>query len=267
MANNYDNFGFNQNELFTSGFLGFQEGSSDHTITPYPIVPQNNESQNTFFMSDSPKNHGIQVRFGDLTFTTFHEGQNQSFMRGSPEILTGFEDLATIHPTVQQNTVQMNNNHISHASFTFNCPPSGQNNACFMMGHTGICGGTNHIGSSFNGLNNHRNTAKTSRSFSRSTNKVNRSPSSKQCNKRVRFRRTFLSGFKICVKIQALIPYKSIRDIAMRIQWLMKQGKLDNFWDRKETLSEGDWSDLKFYMPDNPNDPDLLAIRNMVSAA
>ena len=37
--------------------------------------------------------------------------------------------------------------------------------------------------------------------------------------------------------------------------------KLDNIWFWDKPSVEGDLSDFDFYMPDNPNDRDLLAIR------
>lgn len=188
MANNYENFDFNQNDVFTGDFFGFQEGSADLEITPCPIVTQNNESQNALFMSSSLKNQGFYTRFNDLTATPFHKDQNASFMGGSHRIFTGIEDFTINHPPVQQNNVGRNNKHMEDASITFTCPPSEQNNAPYMTSYMGIFGGTNHNGSTYDSLSNHGNTVNTSRNLSRSAYKVNRSPSVTQCKKQVRFR-------------------------------------------------------------------------------
>ncbi|XP_074364929.1 uncharacterized protein LOC141705974 [Apium graveolens] len=106
-----------------------------------------------------------------------------------------------------------------------------------------------------------------------------------QCTKRVRFRFVvwtteeqnvmdeellkcmFLPAEKIFLKITRLLPKKSMRDVTMRMQWLIKHGKcvqrhekFENIWDHVESSYEGDLSDFSFYIPDNPNDPDHLVI-------
>ncbi|KAK1385920.1 hypothetical protein POM88_023655 [Heracleum sosnowskyi] len=265
MANNYENFVFDQNALFTSGSLGFHEGSGDLSITPCPTVPQNTESQYSFFMNNSPQNHSFHVNFGDLSITSFHEGQNEPSLRGFHGIPTGFEDLRITYPSTHQNNVGGNGIHVSNAMFdsiTFTCPPR-QNSAPFMPVSLGIWSGTNHIESSYD--------------------RLNWSPSGRLCKKQIRFRftpwtnvekkvmdqellkYTFLPVLKICKKIAALLPKKSIRDVAMRIQWLIEHEKLDCILDWGESSVGGDLSEFNFYIPDNPNDPDLLAIRNRFS--
>ncbi|XP_074335910.1 uncharacterized protein LOC141673074 [Apium graveolens] len=79
----------------------------------------------------------------------------------------------------------------------------------------------------------------------------------------------FLLAKKIFLKITKLLPKKSMRDVTMRMQWLIKHGKcvqkhenLENIWDSVESSYEGDLSEFSFYIPHNPNDLDHLVIQN-----
>lgn len=186
MANNYENFGFNQNALCVSGFLGFREGSNHLPITPCPTVQQKNESHNSFSMSNSPGNQGFRERYGGITTTPIHEGQNEPLIRVSHGILTGFEDFTITHPTGQQNIMDGNNSRCDNIAFAF--PKSRKNSAPFIPRSFEICGGINRTVSSYDRLNNHGSTANTSRNLSALAKKVNRSSSGTQYVKRVRFR-------------------------------------------------------------------------------
>ncbi|XP_074369176.1 uncharacterized protein LOC141710508 isoform X2 [Apium graveolens] len=239
MANNSENFDIDQNALVRSGFLGFTKRSVD-LITPGPVVPQNDESRNAFFMSNSLKNHGLRARSGDLGSTPFYVTQNEPFISSSHRILTRYEDLTTTQP-IQQYNVGGNDSHKSQAiiGITSTFSPSGQNNAPFMYNTLGIQDGTSHMGSLNDTFNNNRNISKISGNLSRSANKVNRSRLGRQRMKRVRFRfaewtneeerlmdREILKGKflpidEIFIRIAKMLRKKSVRDVAMRVLWLI----------------------------------------------
>lgn len=176
MANNCESFDFNQTALVMSGFTWFQKGFGDLVITLYPTMPQNNESQSTYFMSNSLEHHGFRARSGDLGITPFHDSQNELFIRGSHGILTGYENLATTHANIQQVNVAGNDNHISQPRFdgvTTTFSPSGQNSSPFMPDTFEIWGGIYHTGSLNASFNNHMSIPKTSRNLCRCAKKVN----------------------------------------------------------------------------------------------
>ncbi|XP_074364672.1 uncharacterized protein LOC141705681 [Apium graveolens] len=282
MANNSENFGFDQNALVRSGFSGFPKRSVD-LITPCPIVPQNDESRNAFFMSNSLNNHGLRARSCDLGITPFCVTQNEPFIRSSHRILTRYEDLTTTQ-AIQRYNVGGNDSQKSQAiiGITPTFSLSGQNNAPFMYDTLGIRDGTSHMGSLNDSFNSNMNISKISGNLSRSANKVNRSRSGRQSMKRVRFRfvewtneekrlmdREILKGKflpidEIFKRIAKLLQKKSVRDVAMRVLWLIKNEKLDDVWNWVEPSPVGDLRDLTFYLPNNPNDPDFLAVENML---
>ncbi|XP_074369177.1 uncharacterized protein LOC141710508 isoform X3 [Apium graveolens] len=74
----------------------------------------------------------------------------------------------------------------------------------------------------------------------------------------------FLPIDEIFIRIAKMLRKKSVRDVAMRVLWLIKNEKLDDVWNWVEPSPAGDLRDLTFYLPDNPNDPDFLAVENML---
>ncbi|WOG97661.1 hypothetical protein DCAR_0417002 [Daucus carota subsp. sativus] len=259
MANNCENVFLNQSDSLTSALLKFQAGPSE-IGSP---ISFNMEGQNNHFMSDSLENGEFHSKFGFDHLTVTHQ----------------FDDLRLNYPTIQRNNIRGNDTIISHGGITSTYPPNGKNTVSHWDKYKKCWSGPNHLGSSSHGNHITNNMRKYG-----NMKRVNRSPSKTQSKKQIRFRFaswtyeekkvmdrelekfTSLPVLNICKKIAIMLPRKSIRDVAMRIEWLINHRKLDNIWFLDKPSVEGDLSDFDFYMPDNPNDRDLLAIRNKFGA-
>ncbi|WOG96172.1 hypothetical protein DCAR_0415503 [Daucus carota subsp. sativus] len=241
----------------------------------YPI-PTQIPMDATFSNQFSPQN---------IAFTSFSAGQ-QNYM--GPFMSAGDFQITPISALQQNNSGGISTlipNARSDGDLIPPCPQMKQINHSSFNGSPGMGVGINHTGTSSNGTHNaNKKPIGRSRKRSRSAAMAIGSSSNSRPNKRIRFRFSLwkneeheimkqeipkffpTSILDTCKKIAVMLPEKSIRDVSMYIRSLVTKGIVEDIWDWEDASPRTDLRDYQFYLPDDPDDPDLVNIRKTFNA-